>query len=107
MDVEADLGEMVSFVCQAQASTSLFWSVNGKHLTHSNNFVELLETAVLNESSCLREGRLNIHALPLVDNTTIVCVAILLSLELRSAFSNPVKITVTGKEEFRRLRFRL
>ena len=96
--MEADLGETVSFVCQAQASKSLFWTVNGAHFTHSNDFIELFGTAILNESSCLKEGRLNIHALPPVDNTTIVCVA-LSSLALGTAHSSPVKITVTVKKK--------
>lgn len=99
MDVEADLGETVSFVCQAQASTTIFWIANGEHLTHSTDLFEILEVAVLNKSSCLKEGRLNVYALPPVDNTTIVCVA-LSNLALMAALSSPVKITVTGKEEF-------
>lgn len=105
VDVEANLGETVSFICQAQVSSSIVWTVNGEHLTHSNDFFEPLETALLNESSCLREGRLLVHALPPVDNTTIVCVALSFSLNFGAAFSSPVKITVTGKEELRSLFF--
>ena len=90
MDVTLPLGSLAEFRCQHQTADDITWTVNGI----STN--QLQDPSIVT-SSRIEDGAtvqiLSIPALPIYNNTDVVCVAVILN-PLTSESSPPATLTV-------------
>ena len=90
MDITLALGSLAEFRCQHQTADNIGWTVNGSS-TNQLQAPDIMTSSRIENGAAVQI--LSIPALPVYNNTDVVCVAVILN-PLTSESSPPATLTV-------------